>query len=137
MVKWCSVVCSPPVPTSHRDGLWRRTLIEGSLVVCMSRLTDDNMAEWLFRIRFAQRLLDPGLFKLTTSTKRNGTQMPKEHDVTVKILRRWSGLWTDANNMTRHEWLNAVIHKVVQQVDGGVRSEVMTGATPRKNTGSA
>ena len=135
MVHWGSVCCDPPVPKGHQDELWRRCLIEGSLVVGLSKLTDDNIEEWLFRIRLVQRLLHPGLFKLPVSTKRNSKQMLKEHDITFQILRRWSGLWTDTRNMTREEWVNAVIHKVVQQLDGGVRSEMRAGGTPRRTTG--
>lgn len=125
MVHWGSVCCDPPVPKSSRDELWRRTLIEGSLVVCMSRLTQDNMGEWLFRIRFAQRLLDANLFKIGVTRKRGGRR-PKleEIDIDAKILRRWVGLWTNASNMTREEWVNAVIHRVVQRVEGGVDSEM-------------
>lgn len=124
MVHWGSVLCQPPVPKSDMDGLWRQCLIEGSLVVCLSRLTDDNLREWLFRIRLAQRLLDQELFKIGIPRKRKGKATLVEKDITVKILRRWSGLWTNASNMTREEWVNAVIHKVVQRVEGGVDSEM-------------
>ena len=127
MIHWGSVCCDPPVPTSKRDGLWRQCLIEASMVVCISRLRKDNLDEWLFRLRFAQRVLDSDLFKLAVPTKRNGKTTLKEHDISAKILRRWVGLWTNASNLTREEWVNAVIHKVVQRVEGGVKYQLEEG----------
>lgn len=123
MVHWGSVCCEPPVPKNNEDGLWRRTLVEASLVVCLSRVKEDNIDEWMFRLRLAQELLDPQLFKLLLPSRSKKSKW-REKDINPSVLRRWVGLWTNASNMTRHEWLNAVIHKMVERVERRVKTEV-------------
>lgn len=127
MVHWGSVCCDPPVPKGHQDELWRRCLIEGSMVVGLSKVTKDNVKEWMFRIRFVQRMLHQDLFRIATFRKHKGRPKLVEKDITVAIVKRWAGLWTNASNATREEFVNSVIHRVVQRIEAGVASEIKEG----------
>jgi hypothetical protein len=126
MVHWGSVCCDPPVPKSNEDGLWRQCLVEASLVVCLSKVTEANIEEWLFRLRLAQKLLDPEMFKLLLPSRSKKSKW-REKDIDAGVLRRWVGLWTNAKSMERMEWINAVAHKVVERVERQVRDELKEG----------
>jgi len=104
MVHWGREKCVPPLPTDDVDGAWRGHLIDYALGVGLSSVTEANVEEWYWRLTYLRRIspaaTGPGLMLWFDG---NGTST--SHYITLAILRRWVGLWTNWSKYTRAKWV--------------------------------
>jgi hypothetical protein len=104
---WGSERCDPPLPDGEEEGAWRQTLIFGSCAISLPRLTSETLPEWLWRIRYFQQVCDGTAFQLHYGVTEPGKK--RDEDISVPILKRWVGLWTNASECKkRKEWMAAM-----------------------------
>lgn len=117
-VHWGTDDCIPPLPQDDTDAAWREHLIAWSGVVGLSSVTADNVEEWLWRLTFLQHTLgwEPGC--LCWSEGKGKTR--KEY-ITLPILRRWIGLWTNWSSVKRKEWVKLRVERLTQDCDRTVK----------------
>ena len=121
MVHWGSKDCNPPLPTDDTDGCWRAHLVEHAGVVGLSSIKEDNVEEWMWRLTFLQNTLSHEVGCLMW-TNQDGKR--RKDFITVTILRRWVGLWTNWSNVKRAEWVKRRMQRLTEVCDATVRSEV-------------
>lgn len=128
MVHWGTVTCDPPVPTDAVDEAWRNHLIEHCGVVGLSKVTPDNIDEWLWRIAFLQRTLSHHIGRVYFGAKDGGRVT---HNLTPAILRRWAGLWTNWSTYKRKEFVQLRLRRLEQDCDAQVRHQMEEDAKPK------
>lgn len=118
MVHWGTEKCVPPTPTDDTDAAWREHLIGWAGVVGLSSVTEGNVTEWLWRLTFLQRTLgwEPGCLRYA-----EGNGKYRDEYITIDILRRWVGLWTNWSNVTRKEFVKLRLQRISDECDRTVR----------------
>lgn len=129
MVHWGSEDCKPPLPKDDHDAAWRAHLIEWAGVVGLSSVTKENAEEWLWRLTFLQKTLgwEPGCLCWS-----EGKGKHRKEYITLPILRRWVGLWTNWSNLRRDEWIKLRLSRLTQECDATVRDAKEKAAQPKK-----
>jgi hypothetical protein len=129
MVHWGTESCDPPTPTNDMDGYWRRLLIESAGIVGLSRVTEDNIEEWLWRFAYLRTVIgrDIGCVIMGGKAER------KWHKVTPQVLRRWVGLWTNWSDISRHAFVRMRQERVEQECDREVRDAMTAEPAPKKS----
>ena len=96
---------------SERDYHMLDKLIWGTMTVCLYRITEDNLFEWLLRMRMEQ------------AHNRRAFQMKyqneKGYDIELVHLRKFIGLRTNATELTRSKWLKELMERVVRAEESG------------------
>lgn len=126
-VVWNTASCDPPTPTSDRDGEWRDVLIAASGLVGLSRVTADNLEEWLWRMAFLRRVLDPHVGCLVFANRKGGYDTT---EIGVSELRRWVGLYTNWGTDTRQAWVRRWTAWLEKKADAAVQAAIREDATP-------
>jgi hypothetical protein len=104
MVHWGSDKCVPPLPTDNVDGAWRGHLIDYAQVVGLPSVTEANVEEWYWRLTYLRRI-SPGATGPGLMLWFHGDGTSTSHYITLAILRRWVGLWTNWSKYTRAKWV--------------------------------
>lgn len=108
-VVWSTASCNPPTPTGKDDdALWRSCLIDSSGIVGLSKVTEDNVEEWLWRLEFLRRVLSQDVGCLVYN---DGGTIRREPAKPADI-RRWVGLWTNWSNYTRPAFVKRWVEDV-------------------------
>jgi hypothetical protein len=118
MVHWGTDKCVPPLPQDDRDGDWRTHFIGWASVVGLSSITEANVEEWLWRLTFLSDTVGWEAAALAYGRKEGGH---KKVFVTLPILRRWVGLWTNWSNVKRKEWVKLRVERLEEGCDATVR----------------
>ena len=121
MVHWGSEDCVPPLPTDDTDGAWRSHFVEWAGVVGLSSIKEDNVEEWMWRLTFLEETLGWEAAALAFAEKKGGL---RKEWVTMPILRRWVGLWTNWSNVKRKEWVKLRMERLTQTCDLKVKLEL-------------
>ena len=121
MLHWGTEDCVPPTPKDDRDGDWRAHFIEWAGVVGLSSITEGNVEEWLWRLHFLDETLGWEAAALAYRGKNGGVE---KVFVTLPILRRWVGLWTNWSNVKRKEWIKLRLERLTKECDGFVRNAI-------------
>ena len=124
MVHWGSGDCVPPLPLDGTDADMRAHLIEWAGVVGLSSIKEDNVEEWMWRLTFLRETLDHGAARLTYWDGTGRARKERHEYITIPILRRWVGLWTNWSNVKRSEWVKLRMERLTQVCDGKVRREL-------------
>jgi hypothetical protein len=106
MVHWGSEDCVPPLPTDDVDAAWRWHLIDCAPAVGLSSVTEDNADEWYWRIKYLMRS-EPGRTGPGRMAWPDASGKVTQRHITLAILRRWVGLWTNWSKYTRAKWVKA------------------------------
>jgi hypothetical protein len=117
-VHWGSETCVPPLPKDDTDRAWRAHLIEWAGVVGLSSIREDNVTEWLWRLRFLSKTLGWEAAALCYSEVKG---KHRKEWITLEILQRWVGLWTNWSNVTRKEWVKLRLKSLENECDFEVR----------------
>lgn len=104
----CSKCPGGSTPANDTEHGWRECLIWGSMCINMSRITEENVEEVLFRYRFMEQIGQ----SITTQP------------MTLEAIRRWIGLSTNADTLTRAKWISKVAKIVENDVSRNVSSEI-------------
>ena len=104
MVHWGSEDCVPPLPADDVDGAWRGHLIDYAQVVGLPSVTEANVEEWYWRLTYLRRVA-PGATGPGLMLWLDGKGTETRHYITLAILRRWVGLWTNWSRYTRAKWV--------------------------------
>ena len=118
-LNWGSEKCKTPLPKDETEAAWRNIIVWGSLPLCLSRITEDNIEEWLWRAHFMYRISD---LHEAPMCIRTGPSISEEHLVTKEILERWVGLWTNAPYLPRKTWVKERMAIVDHEVNKLVRN---------------
>lgn len=129
MVHWGSNDCTPPLPTDDVDAAWRAHLVEHAGVVGLSSITKDNVEEWMWRMTFLQQTLSQDCGCLIWG---DGPGKLKRMRLTIGILRRWVGLWTNWSNYKRPEFVKLRLQRLTQDCDATVKNELRNEAEAAK-----
>jgi hypothetical protein len=119
MVHWGTEKCVPPLPTDDTDGAWRGHLIDWAGVVGLSSITEKNVEEWLWRLEFLSETIGWEAAALCYGDGKGGHR--KEY-ITLPILRRWVGLWTNWSNVNRKAWVKQRVERLTEGCDRHVRN---------------
>lgn len=90
--------CKRPHSCTPEEDQVLRLIIESLIwIVRLPDLNDDNLDEWLFRIRFSDEI--------------HGTswRVRESRKGLRRKLKRWVGLWTNFYDDTREEWMKSQI----------------------------
>lgn len=99
---WDSTKCVPPEPVDDNDHNGRELMIWGSVFTDMGEITEKNVDEWVFRIRFLEEI---------------GASVSKEPIPNLEgLVRRWIGLKMNVFTETRRKWMNKRMKRVEQDV---------------------
>ena len=104
MVHWGSEDCVPPLPADDVDGALRGHLIDYAQVVGLPSVTEANVEEWYWRLTYLRRI-SPGATGPGLMLWFHGDGTSTSHYITLAILRRWVGLWTNWSEYTRAKWV--------------------------------
>lgn len=116
-VVWNVASCDPVEAKDHVDLAWRNHLIEHSGVIGLSRITEDNVEEWLWRFTFLQSTLSKDCGCLIWG---DGPGKHRREYITLPVLRRWVGMWTNWSDMTRPAFVRQRVARLEQACDGEV-----------------
>jgi hypothetical protein len=98
---WDSTKCNPAEPVDDNDFNGRECMIWGSIAVDLGEVTEKNVDEWMFRLRFLERI-GRGI---------TNTPMPES------IVRRWVGLKMNVSTETRKKWMKKRMDRLEQDVE--------------------
>jgi hypothetical protein len=118
MVHWGSEDCKPPLPKDDTDADWRSHLVDWSGVVGLSSIQEDNVTEWLWRLTFLSKTLGWEPAALCYSDGKGGH---RKEWITLEILHRWVGLWTNWSNVNRKEWVKDRLDRITHYCDAEVQ----------------
>lgn len=104
---WNTTRCDPPLPKDDDDRDLRHTLIWGAMAVDLQKITDKNIEEWVFRLKFQEAI---GLDYISLG------DMSSDLESLRAGLRRWVGLGTNVATLTRPQWLKKVTALVAGRV---------------------
>jgi hypothetical protein len=117
-VHWGTEDCKPPLPQDDTDAAWRGHLIEWAGVVGLSSIKEDNVTEWLWRMTFLSETLG---WEAAALCYGDGDGGHRKEWITLEILQRWVGLWTNWSNVTRKEWVKLRVQRLTDDCDATVR----------------
>lgn len=103
---------------SDRDHAMLDRLIWGTMTVGLHRITEDNLSEWLLRMRL-ERANYASAFQIKYEGE-EGYYFNLEH------LRKFIGLRTNASDLTRAKWLKELMKRVVRSEAAASRLKAMT-----------
>lgn len=103
---WDSTKCNPPEPADDNDFNGRECMIWGSIAVDMGEITEKNVGEWMFRLRFLERI---GQGISTVS-------------IPESVVRRWVGLKMNVFTETRKKWMKKRMERLEEQVEYNLRN---------------
>lgn len=127
-VVWNTASCNPPTPKDDTDGHWRSAIIDISGPIGLSKVTEDNVEEWLWRVEFLRYINgDRKIGCLIYADKRADGGYRLE-PLTPAVLRRWVGLWTNWSNYTRASFVKNYVADLEARVTGDVQSELKEDA---------
>lgn len=120
MVHWGSVACDPPTPMTEEDGYFRSMLIDLSGMVGLSKVTEGNIEEWLWRVAFLRRVLgDKNIGQLVY-----GGKELRRIPLDPSVLRRWVGLWTNWSSTTRPAFVRQYMDDMANRITRQVRADM-------------
>ena len=91
---------------SERDHNVLDKLIWGTMTVGLHRITEDNLSEWLLRMR-TERANNLAAFQMKYQNE-TGYYIQLVH------LRKFIGLRTNASELTRSKWLKKLMERIVR-----------------------
>ncbi len=91
---------------SARDQDILDNLIWGTITVGLDRITEDNLSEWLLRMRMA-RANNLAAFQMKYQNE-TGYYIQLVH------LRKFIGMRTNATELTRSKWLKKLMERIVR-----------------------
>ena len=101
-LRWDSTTCVPPEPVDDNDHNGRELMIWGSVFTDMGEITEKNVDEWVFRIRFLEEI------------KRSVSKEPIPD--LEGLVRRWIGLKMNVLTETRRKWLSKLVKRIEEVV---------------------
>ena len=96
---------------SERDHDILDKLIWGTMTVCLHRVTEDNLFEWMLRMRM-ERAHHSDAFQMKY-------QNEKGYYIRLEHLRKFIGLRTNATELTRSKWLKELMERIVRSEESG------------------
>jgi len=126
MVHWGTEKCVPPLPRDDGDGDWRDHFIGWAGVVGLSSITESNVEEWYWRMTF---LADTVCLEAAAIAYGRPGKGVEKVFVTLPILRRWVGLWTNWSHVNRQEWVKQRVERHTNSCDAAVRLALKEEAT--------
>ncbi len=90
---------------SDRDHDVLDKLIWGTMTVGLYRITEDNLSEWLLRMRM-ERAHHSDAFQMTYQNA--------EYYIQLVHLRKFIGMRTNATELTRSKWLKELMERIVR-----------------------
>lgn len=133
-VVWNTASCEQPTPTNEKDGYFRDLIIDLSGPVGLSRVTDVNVEEWLWRVEFLRHIYGDKSIGCLTYLNPPGSRPKGERrlePLTPQILRRWVGLYTNWGTDTRQAWVRRWTAWLEKKADAAVQAAIREDATPR------
>lgn len=120
MVHWGSESSNPPTPMTEEDGYFRSMLIDLSGLVGLSKVTEENIEEWLWRVEFLRHALaDRNIGQLKFGGK-DLRRIPLD----PSVLRRWVGLWTNWSSITRPAFVRQHMESLEQKITRRARASM-------------
>ena len=108
---WSTKDCSEPLPQNDDEKYLRTGLIWASLGLDLGSITEDNVAEWVFRLWHQHRCKMDFMFL-------------GEEPNPVEIegwVRRWVGLTTNVITQPRQKWLARLQGVMVKDTEADIR----------------
>ena len=105
-LNWNVEDCVGRADWSDRDHDVLDTLIWGSLLVGLHRITEANLPEWLLRMRM-ERANYEHAFQIRY-------QNDREYYLRLEHLRKFIGLRTNVSDWTRAKWLKKFMERMVR-----------------------
>lgn len=106
-LQWDSTKCIPPEPVDDNDHNGRELMIWGSVFTDMGEITEKNVDEWVFRIRFLEEI---------------GASVSKEPIPGLEgLVRRWIGLKMNVFTETRKKWMNKRMKRIEDKVVNDIK----------------
>jgi hypothetical protein len=121
MVHWGTEDCVPPLPHDDTDAAWRGHLIDWAGVVGLSSVKEDNVEEWYWRLQFLSETLGWEAAALCYGDGKGGH---RKEFITLPIIRRGVGLWTNWSNVKRVEWVKLRVQRITETCDRRVRRQL-------------
>lgn len=103
----CSNCVAGSTPQNDEERAWLQKLGFGSIVVKLDTITAENVDEWVFRFRFAERLW-PDL---------------AAEPISAAAIMRWIGLRTNVTSVPRSAWVAGLAEHAAIDVLGDLRNE--------------
>lgn len=102
--------CADPLPANDEEAVMRKCLVFETMAVCLNSITEENEAEWVFRVMLLQ--------KVDMSTIVFGTEdMTEKRDHLLAALKRWRGMTTNASAQPRKKWLATTMELLARDVE--------------------
>lgn len=111
-LNWDSTKCNPAEPVDDNDFNSRECMIWGSVAVDIGEITEKNIDEWVFRLRFLDRL------------GRGITNTP----VPESVVRRWIGLKMNVVTEPRKKWMKKRLDRLERDVEYAIKNEAVQAA---------
>ena len=105
-LNWDSTNCNPAEPVDDNDFNGRECMIWGSIAVDLGEVNEKNVDEWMFRLRFLERI-GRGI---------TSTPMPES------IVRRWVGLKMNVITENRKKWMKKRMDRLERDVEYQLKS---------------
>jgi hypothetical protein len=102
-LNWDCKNCAEPVPANETESTEREYLILSSLTLDLGEITEANVDEWYFRLKFREMI---GRAIPTTS-----------QSMRMNVIKRWIGLRTNVTTISRKKWINKVIDHITHDVN--------------------
>ena len=93
-------------------------LVYETMIVGLGEITENNIDEWLIRMRLAEKLYGTSLMI------RDDKGVVKPYHITIEDLERHIGLWTNANRLKRKEFVNNCISGILRDITYNVYKDV-------------
>jgi hypothetical protein len=101
-LRWDSTSCVTPEPVDDNDFNGRELMIWGSVFVEIGEITEKNVDEWVFRIKFLEEI------------KQSVSRDPIPD--LESLVRRWIGLRMNVSTETRRKWLNKRMKRMEDEI---------------------
>jgi hypothetical protein len=108
----CSKCAAGTTPRNDEERDWLQKVGFGAVVVKLDTITTENVDEWVFRFRLAERVWP---------------DMAAE-PLPVAAIRRWIGLRANVAPVPRPEWVSGVAERASQDVLGDLQHELSVGS---------
>ena len=93
-------------------------LVYETMVVGLGEITENNIDEWLIRMRLAEKLYGTSLMI------RDDKGVVKPYHITIEDLEKHIGLWTNAEHIKRKEFVNRCVSGVLRDITNSVYEDV-------------
>ena len=93
-------------------------LVYETMIVGLGEITENNIDEWLIRMRLAEKLYGTSLMI------RDDKGVVKPYHITIEDLERHIGLWTNASRLKRKEFVNNCISGILRDITYNVYKDV-------------